>query len=136
MQRHSASELDDKNRGFTLIEVLVAVAILSIGLMAVATMTARSTLQDSRAYYLTRGSLIIEELIENSTRMQYNALDYRNMTGLSKNIEIDGVNYTLTCALANNTPFDRCKEMNCTLQWNNKGIPSSTQYVYVFSPKY
>lgn len=122
--------------GFTLVEVLVAAAILSIGLMATAAMITRSTIQDSRSYYLTRGSLIMEEYIENATSAQYRAVDFRNMTGISESYTIDGVDYDLNCVLANNTPFDRCKEVTCTLDWNNKGIPSSTQYVYVFTPKY
>lgn len=123
-------------RGFTLVEVLVAAAILSVGLMATAAMITRSTIQDSRSYHLTRGSLIIEEYIENATSAQYRAGDFRNMTGISESYIIEGVNYNLNCTLANNTPFDRCKEVTCTLDWNNKGLPSSTQYVYVFTPKY
>jgi prepilin-type N-terminal cleavage/methylation domain-containing protein len=125
-----------QSNGFTIVEVLVTAAILAIGLMGAATMISRSTIQDSRAYYTTRGSMMVEEFLENATRMQYSALDFRDMTGANLQSTIDGVDYNMNCILANNTPMDRCKEMTCTLNWNNKGIQASTQYVYVYSPKY
>jgi len=123
-------------KGFTLVEVLVATAILSIGLMGAATMVARSTIQDARAYYTTRASLMVEEFLENATRLQYNANNYRSMAGAAWNTTIDGVNYNTVCILANNTPMVNCKEMTCTITWNNKGLQASTQYVYAYAPKY
>ena len=117
-------------------EVLVASAILAIGLLGVATMISRSTTQDSRAYYTTRASMMVEEFLENATRLQYDAQDFRDMTGASTNSTIDGIAYSMNCVVVDDTPIDRCKQMTCTLNWNNKGIQASTQYVYVYSPKY
>ncbi|NLW80070.1 MAG: prepilin-type N-terminal cleavage/methylation domain-containing protein [Desulfovibrionales bacterium] len=125
-----------QDHGFTLVETLVASAILAVGLMGVATVISQSTTQDSRAYYTTRASLMVEEFLENATRMQYNGQNFRDMTGLSASTTIDGIAYTLNCSLVDNTPIDKCKEMTCILSWNNKGLQASTQYVYVYSPKY
>ena len=122
--------------GFTLVEVLVASVILAIGLLSIATMTSRSTIQDSRAYHMTHASMMVEEFFENATRMQYNADDYRDLNGTAAARTVNGVVYTMNCTLSAVTPVDRCKEMTCTVNWNNKGIQASTQYVYAFSPKY
>lgn len=122
--------------GFTLVEVLVAAVILAIGLVSVATMTARSTLQDSRAYYMSRASTMMEEFIENSTRDQYDSVLFGNMTDISTQSIIDGVEYKMDCSLQDDAPINNTKEMTCTTRWNNKGIQTSTTYVYVFSQKY
>lgn len=136
MKSHPRQTASPVQTGFTLVEVLVASAILAIGLLATATMVARSTIQDARAYYTTRASLMVEEFLENATRLQYNANDYRNMAGAAWNTTVDGVAYNTVCILANNTPMDNCKEMTCTITWNNKGLQARTQYVYVYAIKY
>jgi type IV pilus modification protein PilV len=132
-QKQTASQV---RNGFTLVEVLVATAILAIGLLAAATMVSRSTVQDARAYYTTRASLMVEEFLENLTRLQYNANDYKGMAGAVWNTTVDGVVYNTVCVLANNTPMENCKEMTCTITWNNKGLQASTQYVYAYAQKY
>ena len=122
--------------GFTLVEVLVASLILAVGLMGVATMIARSTLQDSRAYYMSRASTMMEEFVENSTKNQYDSEMFGNMTNASVDTVIDGVAYSMDCTLRNDTPIGNTKEMTCTIRWNNKGFQTSTTYVYVFARKY
>lgn len=132
-----STHLHRQDPGFTVVEVLVASAILAIGLMGVATMIARSTIADSRAYYTTRASMMMEEFIENATRAQYDAASFGNMTNATITQNIDGIPYTMTCTLQEDTPLnENTKEMTCVTNWNNKGIQARTTYVYVFSRKY
>lgn len=128
--------IDSNSSGFTLVEALIATVILAVGLLGVATMISKSTIQDARAYYSTHASLMVEEFLENATRMQYKKSNYSNMTGFSSNMTIDGVQYSTVCVLLNDVPMDRCKEMRCTISWNNKGMATGTEYVYVYAPKY
>jgi prepilin-type N-terminal cleavage/methylation domain-containing protein len=123
--------------GFTLVETLIASAILAIGILLTATMIARSTIQDSRSYYMSRASMIMEEFIENATRSQYSPNEFSNMTNTLITTTIDGIEYKMTCNIANGIPLNNnTKEMSCAITWNNKGIQASTNYVYVFSKKY
>ena len=124
------------SRGFTLVEVLVASLILAIGLLAVATMISRSTIQDSRAYYMTKASLIVEEFFEGMIHVQYDEDDFKNMTNTAFNRVVDGVSYSTNCVIDDDAPIKNTKEMTCEVTWNNKGIQARTAYVYVFSPKY
>jgi prepilin-type N-terminal cleavage/methylation domain-containing protein len=136
MKKANSQSFQTPAGGFTLVEVLVAAAILAIGLLSVATMTSRSTIQDSRAYHMTHASMMIEEFLENATRMQYDAINFRDTTGTAYTRTINGVDYAVNCTILDDTPIKRCKQMTCTVNWNNKGIQASTRYVYVFSPKY
>lgn len=136
MDIRTCSQQKQRNAsGFTLVEVLVASAILAVGIMGVATMIARSTIQDARSYHTTHASLMVEEAIEDMLEDQWRLATYRNMTAPVENRTINGVDYEMICILANNTPINNCKEMNCTVSWNNKGIQSQTEFTYVFSYK-
>lgn len=122
--------------GFTLIEVLMAAAILAIGLMGVASVITRASMQDVRARHVSRGSFLVEELLENATRAQFSAQAFRALADTSTSRVIDGVRFSLNCTLAENMPVERCKEMTCILTWNNSGSRANARYIYVLSPKF
>ena len=85
---------------------------------------------------MTRASMMMEEFIENATHAQYESGPFANMTNSSINTNIDGIDYSMNCALRNDEPIVNTKEMTCVVSWNNKGIQARTTYVYVFSQKY
>lgn len=136
MQQNKHAFTPNRLSGFTLVEVLVATAILAIGLLSVATMISRSTIQDSRAYHTTQASMIIEEFLENATRAQYTKASFDSLSNATINTVIAGVNYDMNCNIQQFPEVNRCRQMTCTVNWNNKGIQASTSYVYVFCPKY
>ena len=64
-----------KEAGFTLLEVLVAIAILAFGLLAVATMQAWSIKGNSQAIGITEGITLAQDKIEEFISLDYNHTD-------------------------------------------------------------
>jgi type IV pilus assembly protein PilV len=60
-----------KNNGFTLVEVMIAITILSIGMLAVNTMQVQSIGGNSRARSVTTASIFAAEQIENLMALPY-----------------------------------------------------------------
>lgn len=126
------------SRGFTLVETLIAAFILAIGILAAVSMISRSTIQDARAYYMTQASLMAERFLEIRIPSQYSEDDFDTLDGGAINQTINGVEYQMNCVLTNSTPMDMdgCKEIVCTVNWNNKGLQSQVVNTYVYCRKY
>ena len=60
------------NQGLTLLEVLVAIGILSFGLLAIATMQASSIKGNSRAIGITEAITLAQDKVEELMRLPYN----------------------------------------------------------------
>lgn len=77
----------DNQSGFTLIEVLIAVVILTIGILSVNAMQLTSIIGNSKAYKLTEATKLGVDQIE-----QFMAMDYSNA---ALNDDNDGGTYFL-----------------------------------------
>lgn len=131
-KRHNCS-------GFTLVEVLIALAILSFGILGVASMTTLSITQDSTAYYLGKANLAVEEFLENATQLQYSSATYGNIAGGNFTVDKDNSNqpvYTVTCVLDQDTPENMDKQMTCTITNPRTGRQVGEPYIYVYAPKW
>jgi prepilin-type N-terminal cleavage/methylation domain-containing protein len=82
-----------RNEGLTLLEVLAAVAILSFGLLAVATMQGSSIKGNSQAIGTTEAITLAQGKLEELMRLSYNHADLTDTDndGTSQDANDDGV---------------------------------------------
>lgn len=120
-------------QGFTLMETLIAVSILAIGILAAASMISRSTIQDTRAYYVTQATLIAEEYIEQLIPAQFDETKFKAIANHNTSKIIDGIDYTMNCTVQNNYRGLNCKNMTCIVAWNNKGMESQVVNTYIYA---
>jgi len=112
--RNDPRKRRNHEQGFTLIEVLFAVAVLVFGLLAV------SSLQGSAI----RGNLMALDRTEAvswaQTQMEaLMALPYANV--LSGGPTVQG-NYTITWNVADDNPVTNCKLITVTVAYSEKGV--------------
>jgi prepilin-type N-terminal cleavage/methylation domain-containing protein len=81
------------NQGLTLLEVLAAVAILSFGLLAVATMQGSSIKGNSQAIGTTEAITLAQDKLEELMRLPYNDADLADTDndGTSQDANDDGI---------------------------------------------
>ncbi|MBU0545062.1 MAG: prepilin-type N-terminal cleavage/methylation domain-containing protein [Proteobacteria bacterium] len=113
------------NRGFTLIEILIALAIFSIGILGVASMQILSVNYNGYARRTTEATTIVSELIERTMTLPYDAndLDPANspqqvMTGI----------YTVTWNVTDNVDN---KTINMTVSWPERRTTKSIVLNYI-----
>ena len=130
------------NRGLTLLEVLVAIAILSFGLLAIATMQASSIKGNSQAIGLTEAITLAQDKVEELMRLPYDdaTLDdgagtNDGVAGLDDNransdqqdpsnpVQVGGSgrDFYLYWNVAVNQPINNVKTVRIVVEWQERG---------------
>ncbi|MDY6863534.1 MAG: type IV pilus modification protein PilV [Thermodesulfobacteriota bacterium] len=105
------------SKGFTLLEVLIALTILSIGLLGMAQMQIIAIRSNSYAFRFSEASAIVQDKLE-----ELKSLDYLNATDLdaasSPHTETEGL-FTKTWTVVDNQPTNNMKTVNIEVSWDN-----------------
>jgi prepilin-type N-terminal cleavage/methylation domain-containing protein len=85
-------------RGFTLIETMVAITILSIGLLSMAALLARTTAMSNTSRYMSTQSLLASEKLDDLNRLSASDPDIAVPNGVSvgsltANVSQNGIDY-------------------------------------------
>ena len=111
--RHS-----NKSKGFSLIEVLIALVILSISLLALAGLMVQSTKNSSWGSHLTEAATLAQDRLE-----RFRAV--RPQTDIAEGTQSDsftspwsGVTYTRTCTVATNGT-NTLRTITITVTWTD-----------------
>jgi prepilin-type N-terminal cleavage/methylation domain-containing protein len=80
-----------KQEGYTLVEILIAIAILAFGLMAVATMQITAIKTNAVASGISQGLTLGQAKVEELMNLSYSALSDTDLDGTDEDVDDDGV---------------------------------------------
>ena len=110
-----------KEGGFTLVEVIVAVSILAIGLLAVASMQTSAITGNYRAYKVTEGTTWAQDRLE-----QIMATDYDAIVSGGPELKGEHNEYSISWTVTQLSGVSNAKRIAVTAQWTEKGVPKAS----------
>ena len=119
------------NRGFTLIEVLIAMAIFSIGILAIGSMQVTSINSNARARMHTEGYTWVGNRIERLTTLPYDDDDLtETVTDGVPHGPVSQGTYAISWTVQDDTPVVGAKTIRVTVTGANpQARPLSINYV-------
>jgi type IV pilus modification protein PilV len=102
-------------RGFTLMEVLITMLLLSVGLLGVAALTGRIMHGNYLSKNITTATVIAETRLEDIRRAGYAAAAAGNVTDA---VTMDGVPFSRLTSIAADSPVANTKTVTVTVSWD------------------
>jgi type IV pilus assembly protein PilV len=123
-------KLSKKSKGFSLIEVLVALVILSISLLALAGLMVQSTKNSSWGSHLTEAATLAQDVLERfrGVRPQTDILEGTNNDQVTAT---SGIRYTRTWTVTTNGT-STLRNITITVTWTDS-IPHSITITHPIS---
>ena len=104
--------------GFTLIEVLIAMLILSVGLLGTAGLTAGIIRGDFFSKNITSATVIAQTQLEAVQNTGYTNANTTNFPSSAASVSMGGVNFSRTTTIIDNSPAANMKTISVTVTWN------------------
>ncbi len=101
--------------GFTLLEVIIAISILSVGLLAVASMQVAAIHGNSFAYDISEAVTLAQDRMEYLSSLPFDSALLQPGSNKSDPLAPTPPGYTLTYDVANNTPITNVKSIQVTV---------------------
>jgi type IV pilus assembly protein PilV len=109
-------------KGFTLIEVLVAMLILAAGLLGVAGLTIGIIKGNLYSKNVTSATVVADQMIEGVQRVGYTNAD--TLAG-TDTVSMGGTTYTRVTTISDATPAANMKTVTVSVSWNPGGYSIS-----------
>ena len=108
-----------REKGFTLVEVLIAVSIFSVGLLAVAMMLDTAIQYNSSARFITEATEIAHAQMEKLMSSPY---DDANLEEASSPYGPSPIaNYNVSWSVHENVPMSAMKTISLSVTWSSRG---------------
>ena len=122
MRVYQKKDRSDGESGFTLLEVIIAISILTFGLLAVASMQLTAIRGNYNASNITEATTVAQDRLELFLSQPYNKLDEGTLPQVIQGgYTIDGTVTRLDAANANNGQI-----VTVTVAWQDKGAAKQT----------
>jgi len=109
--------LNDK--GFSLIELLIAVTILAVGLLAVAGLQVTAIQGNTQGNLTSQATTIAEDQIETIRNMDYAAISFAANPYIEA--DVGGTSFTRETLVETDNPMPDLKKITVTVRWNSHG---------------
>ena len=112
-----------RERGFTLLEVLMAITILMVGILTVASMQISSIQGNAFAGKVTEAITLAGRQLEILQSLPYDDTDLS--AGTTHTDTNPPANYTVAWTVTDEAIFNNTKTINVTVAWTDRGVQRS-----------
>jgi prepilin-type N-terminal cleavage/methylation domain-containing protein len=106
------------HKGFTLLEVLIALTMLTIGLLGVLGLTTGIIRGNFFSKNVTTATVIAGTRIEDIQRAGYTNANATNFPAGPDTVSMGGVTFSRSTSIADNSPQANMKTISVTVSWN------------------
>ena len=117
-----------REKGFTLLEVIVAISILSFGLLAIASMQISAMRGNSFAGGVTDGTTWAGDQVERLMALPY---DHNDLDQDQNPHQATEGRYTIVWNVDEDAVFNNTKTIEVTVTWMDHGVQKSVSMQYV-----
>lgn len=115
-----------KERGFTLVEIMVAICVFSIGMLAVASMQVSGTQGTASAKWNTGAAVWASDQVEKIISLPYDHADLTN--GAHAGVTED--QYAISWNVQDNWLVNNTKMITVTVAWDDRWLNRTVSFVY------
>jgi type IV pilus assembly protein PilV len=120
-------KVQGNEKGFTLLEVIIGISVLTFGLLAVASMQVSSIQGNAAAIEVTEAATWAEDQIEKLMALPYDDPDLDP----GGHAPVVRGSYTISWVVADNDPLEDTKTVNVTVSWSDHGASKDVSIQHV-----
>lgn len=108
--------------GFTLLEVIMAISILTVGLLAVASMQVSAMRGNAFSMSVTESTDRVQDVVEKLLALNINSTLLNEDDHDESELDLDASDYQVKWTVQDNTPLPNVKKITVTVEWQDRGV--------------